>query len=195
MNITTTNYSNYYGYYPIALEYPFSGYSSKAKANPGESFISPDGNNWTDTTMYIPNTNVCIKAFTDPLRGFYADFFPTIPINPPLSVQFIDLSKNATSWSWDFGDGSTSTQQNPEHNYTAAGKYNVTLTASDGNNTDSKSAQITVPEEQVAIPEKTVLPVANEKFTVEVKPPEGATLAFSRTLPPSITAGEYYTVY
>ncbi|HZY25266.1 MAG TPA: hypothetical protein VFE71_05530, partial [Bacteroidales bacterium] len=38
-------------------------------------------------------------------------------------------------------------------------------------------------------------PVANEKFTIEVKPPEGAVLTFSRTLPPSIVSGEYYPVY
>ena len=37
-------------------------------------------------------------------------------------------------------------------------------------------------------------PCANEKFTIEVKPPEGATLAFTRTLPPSIKGGEHYTV-
>jgi C1A family cysteine protease len=50
---------------PIAIEKPVVGYSSKAMANNGESFISPDGITWSDTTKYYPNTNVCIKAFTD----------------------------------------------------------------------------------------------------------------------------------
>jgi C1A family cysteine protease len=50
--------------YPIAMEIPVSGWSSKAKAYTGESFVSFDGINWTDITTYYSNTNVCIKAFT-----------------------------------------------------------------------------------------------------------------------------------
>jgi len=46
----------------------------------------------------------------------------------PLAVAFTDTSTGGpTSWSWNFGDGSTSTAQNPVHTYTAAGNYTVTL--------------------------------------------------------------------
>ncbi|MEJ7735836.1 MAG: PKD domain-containing protein [Chitinophagaceae bacterium] len=49
----------------------------------------------------------------------------------PLKVQFTDLSipgsGNITNWEWDFGDGSTSTDPNPTHIYTALGNYNVSL--------------------------------------------------------------------
>lgn len=49
----------------------------------------------------------------------------------PYLVQFTDLSSNeASSWSWDFGDGASSTEQNPSHEYAAIGTYTVTLTAS-----------------------------------------------------------------
>ncbi len=45
------------------------------------------------------------------------------------SVIFSDLSAgNPTAWSWDFGDGTYSTQQNPSHNYIKSGSYLVTLT-------------------------------------------------------------------
>ncbi|MBL4735652.1 MAG: PKD domain-containing protein, partial [Flavobacteriales bacterium] len=45
-----------------------------------------------------------------------------------MAIDFIDMSiGNPTSWWWDFGDGTTSTMQNPSHTYTAAGTYNVTL--------------------------------------------------------------------
>ncbi|RKY56314.1 MAG: hypothetical protein DRP89_01620, partial [Candidatus Neomarinimicrobiota bacterium] len=49
----------------------------------------------------------------------------------PLEVQFTDLSTgNPTSWAWDFGDGSTSTVQNPSHTYESVGSYTVMLTVS-----------------------------------------------------------------
>lgn len=50
----------------------------------------------------------------------------------PFTVQFSDLSvpgeSPLVSWQWDFGDGSGSTQQNPEHTYRSSGVYTVTLT-------------------------------------------------------------------
>ena len=72
----------------------------------------------------------------------------------PLSVQFTDLSENATEWNWDFGDGNTSTDQNPMHTFSTAGEYTVNLTVSNEYGTDLKAATITVLE-------KTILPVAN----------------------------------
>jgi len=48
--------------------------------------------------------------------------------NIPLTVNFTDLSVGeVTSWSWNFGDGSSSNQQNPSHTYTVAGSYTVSL--------------------------------------------------------------------
>jgi len=48
----------------------------------------------------------------------------------PLTVNFTDASTGSpTSWLWDFGDGTSSTEQNPTHTYTAIGSYNVTLIA------------------------------------------------------------------
>jgi subtilisin family serine protease len=47
----------------------------------------------------------------------------------PLTVQFTDRSYgNITNWAWSFGDGATSSLQNPTHTYTAAGTYIATLT-------------------------------------------------------------------
>jgi len=51
--------------------------------------------------------------------------------NYPLAVNFIDLSSGSvTSWSWTFGDGGTSTAENPSHQYNSAGNYAVSLTVS-----------------------------------------------------------------
>ncbi|HEV2481647.1 MAG TPA: PKD domain-containing protein, partial [Puia sp.] len=56
----------------------------------------------------------------------------------PLTVQFTDhTTPTATSWLWDFGDGQTSTAQNPSHTYTSAGNFTVTLTATGQGNCPS----------------------------------------------------------
>ena len=135
--------------YPVAVEAPISGYSSKAKANAGESFISPDGNTWTDITTDPDhsNTNVCIKAFTEPGNiSNVADFFATPTSgNVPLHVVFTDKSTgSSTSWYWDFGDRTYSTIQNPVHVYNKAGQYTVILnvTSTAGSNTVKKIVRI-----------------------------------------------------
>jgi len=61
-------------------------------------------------------------------------------------VQFTDLSTNfATSWSWDFGDGTTaSTLQNPIHAFAAAGTYVVVLTATNEFGTNAYNLSVEV---------------------------------------------------
>jgi len=73
--------------------------------------------------------------------------------NAPLSVQFTDLSENATEWNWSFGSGATSNEQNPTHTYSAAGNYTVTLTANNsaGSNTVTKYNYISVAKSEDAI--------------------------------------------
>lgn len=61
-------------------------------------------------------------------------------------INVLELSLGATSWSWDFGDGSAiDTLQNPPvHIYTAAGTYSITLTVSNGTCSSSLVIPITV---------------------------------------------------
>ncbi|MDY0077635.1 MAG: PKD domain-containing protein, partial [Bacteroidales bacterium] len=75
-------------------------------------------------------------------------FVQTITIGDPITVtiddtdliaclneshQFNGISPEAVYWNWDFGDGTSSTLQNPTHTYTSIGNYTVTLTGSDIN--------------------------------------------------------------
>ncbi|QQS30663.1 MAG: PKD domain-containing protein [Sphingobacteriales bacterium] len=57
--------------------------------------------------------------------------FVVSDLNPPANwpVYFINSSTGASSYSWDFGDGNTSTEDNPDHRYTAPGTYTIVLTA------------------------------------------------------------------
>jgi PKD repeat protein len=61
-------------------------------------------------------------------------------------VQFTDTSPDAQSWNWSFGDGGTSSEQNPQHTYFASGEYDVVLTI-----TDSNGNEWTVVEENIPI--------------------------------------------
>lgn len=62
----------------------------------------------------------------------------------PISVQFTSqISGNVTvsSYSWDFGDGTTSQERNPRHLYSASGSYSVTFTASGQGVSDTERKQ------------------------------------------------------
>ncbi|HON81316.1 MAG TPA: PKD domain-containing protein [Methanoregulaceae archaeon] len=66
--------------------------------------------------------------------GTTADFTASpLSGNAPLTVQFTDLSSgNPAGWTWLFGDGATSSGQNPVHVYQNPGVYTVTLRVSYG---------------------------------------------------------------
>ena len=71
----------------------------------------------------------------------------------PLQVLFTDKSTGSpVSWKWNFGDGTYSTEKNPEHTYTKSGKYTLSLTVknSKGSNTATKSSYISVAAPQKA---------------------------------------------
>ncbi|MDH3890241.1 MAG: PKD domain-containing protein [candidate division Zixibacteria bacterium] len=105
-------------------------------------------------TVTLTATNACgsdVNTKVDyitvnPCVSPTADFSGT-PTNGevPLDVSFTDLSTGATSWSWTFGDGGNSTQQNPNYTYNTAGTYTVTLTATNacGSDVNTKVDYIT----------------------------------------------------
>jgi PKD repeat protein len=76
-----------------------------------------------------------VIVFTDDCP-LYVDFLAdTFYSEEPVNVQFSDLSYTETgpitSWDWDFGDGNTSLEMNPQHIYLEDGLYTVTLHVSD----------------------------------------------------------------
>jgi len=73
--------------------------------------------------------------------------FSYYPANPTRNdvIHFTDSSTGAVSWHWDFGDGTTSNERNPTHQYTQLGTFTVTLTVSDGSGkSDSISKKISI---------------------------------------------------
>ena len=80
------------------------------------SGLSGNTTNSTNTSGVI----VPMASFTSTTAAGFA----------PFAIQFTDTSANQpTSWTWDFGDGGTSTLQNPAHTYLHGGLYNVSFSA------------------------------------------------------------------
>ena len=74
-----------------------------------------------------------------------ASFSAAADVNAPLTVTFTDGSSGIiTNWDWDFGDGNTSTAQNPTHTYSTAGLYTVTLSVRGSEGSDATTTPLTV---------------------------------------------------
>jgi len=69
------------------METPIPNYCSQATANVSESCVSSDGKKWTDITTIYPNTDVCIKAFTNP-QAMTPKQTPTITWSNPANITY-----------------------------------------------------------------------------------------------------------
>ena len=129
---------------------PTAGEAALVRGNGGRSiyngFLWDDRNQDADLDGIQDSVELVMNEMVALLRTPEADFDASVVSGgTPLVVSFTDLSSNIpTEWLWDFGDGGTSTAQNPNHQYAAAGDYTVTLTASNawGSDTVTKTAYI-----------------------------------------------------
>ena len=109
--------------------------------NPGNSYLWSNGA--TSQTITVNSGGAYSVTITDP-NGCSGTLSTTVNVNAVPVAQFIpndicindpmsftDISTigagSITGWSWNFGDGNVSQQQNPAHTYAASGQYNVTL--------------------------------------------------------------------
>ena len=106
-----------------------------------------DGSCWFGTQAIDtrPNGHTIVSATKVVHLGVPAAPLPTADFSgsptsgqAPLPVVFAGACSNATSWSWDFGDGSTSTALNPSHAY-GGGGFTVRLTAVNAYGSDTAS--------------------------------------------------------
>ena len=102
-----------------------------------------------------------------------ADFISTSEglLYPGDEVQFEYISTGATAFEWDFGDGNTSTLENPTHVYSEGGAYDVTLTITSPDGTDTKIKESlikVIPTRQIpyAIEDGGNLEVNNDDFSI-----------------------------
>jgi len=103
-----------------------------------------------DGTLYIGTVNGTFYAFNDLAANFTVE-----PVKgTALTDQFTgSCTSKALSWKWDFGDGYTSTDQNPQHIYSKAGTYTITLAVTLQNGTVIIRTQlVTITEMDITAP-------------------------------------------
>ncbi|HNQ28784.1 MAG TPA: PKD domain-containing protein [Methanolinea sp.] len=126
---------------PTTWQWQFGDGGISPLQSPSHTYQNPGNYTVTLTASTSGGTSTTTKVDYIQVLQHYpvADFSaePTLGAIP-LAVNFTDLSTGTpTSWSWDFGDGNTSNDQNPAHTYESAGIYTVNLTVSNGYGSDS----------------------------------------------------------
>lgn len=135
----------------------------------GDGSVSTDQNprhefndtGYFDIVLVIEN-NGCsdsiVKLHYVKVNPPVAQFGYTFKCTDQFTRTFTDKSIGATSWLWDFGDGTTSTEQNPVHTYIFSGTYVVKLTVSNDNCTDDVTHTVKIINEE---PQFSYSPVDN----------------------------------
>ena len=123
---------DYTSYPATNVAYVLASITSSYTAGAGSSSATL----WVDDMEYIYNPP------PPPVASFSAS---ASSICPGESVSFTDNSTSGpTSWAWDFGDGGTSTSQNPSYIFTTPGTWTVELTATNAGGSDIMTTTVTV---------------------------------------------------
>lgn len=129
---------------PVSWIWDFGDGGASTERNPSHAYAKPGSYTVKLTILNEFGISATASKFVSPSLGappkaefdFQAD---------GLRVLFTDRSEgNPDAWTWDFGDGSSSAAQNPEHTYSQPGTFNVTLTAKGKAGASSKSKFVAV---------------------------------------------------
>ena len=93
---------------------------------------------FTKLSVFTIVFSSCSKA---PVASFEVD---QNNVKAPATITFTNTSVNADEFMWNFGDGETTTEQNPTHTYNQGGDYDVALKAYGENDTHTTVKTITI---------------------------------------------------
>src|SRR4030095_10903719 len=119
--VTFTDLSNN----PVSWSWDFGDGTFSVLQNPVHNYTTnPTG----PITLIMTDNNGCVDTLTQPnVVGVFPDI--TLSSNDVCRFEAVNFSTtlNAASYLWNFGDGTTSTLQNPSHQYSQTGSYNISI--------------------------------------------------------------------
>ncbi len=131
-SVVFTNATDVGNYTDVSWLWDFGDGNTSTAESPTHTFSTPGVFEVTLTILTgeeVTTTTTVATITVDPIPSFSTDTTMGVV---PLAVQFTDTSNVGTAtvsnWAWDFGDGNTSTAQNPVHTYTSAGSFDASLT-------------------------------------------------------------------
>ncbi|MDE3068503.1 MAG: S8 family serine peptidase [Verrucomicrobiota bacterium] len=162
---------------PTSWDWTFGdGTPDSSMQNPAHTYTNA-GNFTATLTVTGSSGQTSSKSETITVTNAPAPVTAGFSANPtsgqaPLGVQFNDQSSGpVSSWSWNFGDGSTSTAQNPFHTYNNAGSYTATLTVTGSSGQTSSAGQtITVTNAPPPPSSSTVTVVVSQPLATSLTP-------------------------
>ena len=127
---------------PTKWHWDFGDGTNSTEQNPVHAYTTAGNYNvslraWNDlgSDTMEKTGYITVTPKTPPIANFMAD---PISGTVPLNVTFIDASTSSpTGWTWNFGDGTNATLQNPMHTYTSVGNYTVSLNVTNEDGADS----------------------------------------------------------
>lgn len=137
----TVQFTNQSLFGPTSWSWNFGDGQSSGQQHPSHIYATPGDYTVTLTAWNTYGTNVMVKTnyitvlAVCPIAAFIQDVAEGWE---PLTVHFTDMSTNApASWNWNFGDGTTISNQHPVHTYLTVGRYLVSLTVSNAGGSDT----------------------------------------------------------
>ena len=137
--------------YEVIIDYTKGQTAQLYWGNGDQAFVSNSGEYLKDdfTAEALIDVIVDIDKNADVVNPLIADFSAdSVSGIKPFDVQFTDESEgDVILWSWDFGDGYTSSEQNPAHTYNTSGQFTVVLqvfNSAGGHATETKTNYIAV---------------------------------------------------
>ena len=114
----------------LACNWNFGDTNSSIQCNPSHIY---EKSGTYEVALEIVDESGCPDSIQDfifirptPVPSFQID---TVSLCAPAELTFINETRNATNYYWEFGDGTNSVNNNPGHSYPEAGEYSVSLTA------------------------------------------------------------------
>ncbi|NII26543.1 PKD domain-containing protein [Pseudoflavitalea sp. X16] len=118
---------------PLSVAWDFGDGTTGTDPSPAHAYGAPGNYTIKQVTAFSNCQDIkiqAIKIIPAPTVDFSAA--EKVSCKVPFTTTFTSFAPDAVAWKWEFGDGETSTLENPSHTYKVQGVFNVSLTITNG---------------------------------------------------------------